>query len=108
MMRRDLKAYEWDGLAFRLSPCGVEFMHLSLLDCLCPGCGLFGFIEFSLDWFGTFSMVVGCSVMIFGCLFPGYGRGRFFSPLPGVWAWISLVGCLLALSVGSGLLLMVL
>ena len=26
------------------------------------------FIGFSLDWFGTFAMVVGCSVMIFGCL----------------------------------------
>ena len=41
------------------------------------------------------------------CLCPGCGRGWSISPLPGVWAWLSLVGCLLALSVGSGLLLMV-
>ena len=48
MMWRDLKAYEWDGLAFRISPRGVEFMLLSLLVCLCPVCGLFSFIGFPL------------------------------------------------------------
>ena len=47
----------------------------SLLECLCPGCGQFGFFGFSLDWFGTFAMVMGCSVMFFGCLCPGCGLG---------------------------------
>ena len=71
MMRRDLKTYVWDGLAFRLSPCVVEFLHLSLLDFLCLGCGLCSFIGVSLDWVGTCAMVVGCSVVIFG--WPGCG-----------------------------------
>ena len=33
------------------------------------------FFGFSLYWFGTFVMVMGCSVMFFGCLCSGCGLG---------------------------------
>ena len=54
-------------------PCrGV--LHLSLLSCLCPGCGLCGSLGVSLGLFGAYAMVVGCYFVIFGCLCPGCGR----------------------------------
>ena len=49
----------------------------------------------SLGWFGYLCPGYGLfSFVILGCLCPRCGRGLvwFVSPLPGVWAWFSLVG----------------
>ena len=53
-----------------------------------------------LGWFlgcyASNALVEGLSWGIIGCLCPGYGRGVWFSPLPGMWAGVIWLVCWLA------------